>query len=82
MQEYTYYKTCFENNCELFGIDIFDYDWASDWEKVVVTDPMYGQEHTFTVWHVNVKSEIYTFAAGEFSNGVWGFYLPNNCEGL
>ena len=44
-------------------------------EKVVVKDPLYGQKYTFPVYKVNIQDEEYAFAAGEFSNSVFGFYI-------
>ena len=36
------------------------------------------QDHTFEVWQVEIDGQIHRFAAGEFSNCVWGFYLEKN----
>jgi hypothetical protein len=37
-----------------------------------VKDPTYGLEYDFEVWEIPPGIK---FAAGEFSNGVWGFYV-------
>ena len=68
-------KTGVDGNCELFGVNIFNYHWESTGEHADVRDTSYGQDHKFSVFRVNVEGEIHTFAAGEFSNCVWGFYL-------
>ena len=34
-----------------------------------------GQKYTFPVYKVNIQDEEYAFAAGEFSNSVFGFYI-------
>lgn len=66
-----------DGQCKLFGVNIFDYDWQSTGRRVNVQDPVYSQNHIFEVWHVEIDGQIRYFAAGEFSNCVWGFYLEN-----
>ena len=39
---------------------------------------IYHQDHTFEVWQVEIDGQIHRFAAGEFSNCVWGFYLEKD----
>ena len=56
---------------ELFGVNIFDYDWKTTGKRVKVQDPVYHQDHTFEVWQVEINGQIHRFAAGEFSNSVW-----------
>ncbi len=67
--------TGFEGNAILFGVNIFDYEWESTHQSVKVRDPLYGQEYKFTVYKVIINEQEYEFAAGEFSNCVWGFYI-------
>lgn len=59
----------------LFGVNIFDYKWRSADKSVKVRDPLYGQEYKFSVYTVIIGGQEYEFAAGEFSNCVWGFYI-------
>ena len=66
--------TANENSCKLFGVRIFDYDWERTGEMATVRDPMHHQEHQFNVYTVNIKGKTKKFAAGEFSNSVWGFF--------
>ena len=59
------------------GIDV----WRHRWESVggpdaAVADPQYGRPYRFPVYRIVVQGTAVTFAAGEFSNGVWGFYTP------
>jgi hypothetical protein len=68
-------KTGIDGNCELFGVNIFEYQWKSTGELITVKDPAYQQEHIISVYEVKINDSIQTFAAGEFSNCVWGFYL-------
>ena len=65
----------FDGQCELFGVNIFQYRWRDCREKAVVIDPHYGTEKVFHVYEVEINGKIHRFAAGEFSNCVWGFYL-------
>mgnify|MGYP003376140320 CR=1 FL=1 len=64
--------------CNLFGVKIFNYDWHDCRETAVVTDPHYNVEKTFHVYEVEIEGKMRRFAAGEFSNGVWGFYLEQD----
>ena len=61
--------------CKLFGVSIFQYDWHDCQETATVTDPYYGVEKKFHVYEVEINGQLHRFAAGEFSNCVWGFYL-------
>ena len=67
-----------DGQCKLFGVNIFDYNWQTTGKRVKVKDPIYHQDHTFEVWQVEIDGQIHRFAAGEFSNCVWGFYLETN----
>lgn len=64
-----------DGNTILFGINIFDYKWNDTGKKVVVSDPLYGQKYNFSVYKVFIDGKEYEFAAGEFSNCIWGFYI-------
>jgi hypothetical protein len=58
---------------EISGADVWTHHWnriAS--ERVVVIDPHYGQEYQFGVYEIAQDGRHIKFAAGEFSNGVWG----------
>ncbi|MCD7837854.1 MAG: hypothetical protein LUG65_02960 [Clostridiales bacterium] len=66
--------TGFDGNTILFGVNIFAYDWTRTEEKIEVTDPLYGQKYRFPVYTVSINGQEYQFAAGEFSNSVFGFY--------
>lgn len=55
--------------------------WAFPWQCVQgeyahVEDPSYHQKFTFAVYTVTDSRSIVKFAAGEFSNGICGFYVP------
>lgn len=54
------------------GLNIWDCDWQNTGQKVNVKDPLYGQTYTLSVFRISDQDSAATFAAGEFSNGVWG----------
>ncbi len=58
------------------GLDVWAFQWWEEGEVAEVEDPLYGQPHTFAVYTVTDGTQTVKFAAGEFSAGVWGFYLP------
>lgn len=64
-----------EHEIVLFGKYIFDYRWNNTHKSVTVKDPLYNQDHRFGIYEVEIDGEIHKFAAGEFSNGIWGFYI-------
>lgn len=64
-----------DGNTILFGVNIFNYEWKSTGQSVTVCDPLYGQEYRFPVYKVMIHGQEQKFAAGEFSNCVWGFYV-------
>jgi hypothetical protein len=57
--------------------------WKSRWRRlpdaIVVAHPAYPQQrHTMFVYELDGPTGPLKFAAGEFSNGVWGFYVPES----
>jgi len=64
-----------DGNTLLFGVNIFDYEWKNTGERIDVEDPLYGQTYRFPVYKVLVGEQEHQFAAGEFSNSVFGFYI-------
>jgi len=70
-------KTGIAGDCTLFGVNIFDYDWINTMQKIEVFDPVYNQKHVLTIYNVELEHGIVTFATGEFSNCVYGFYVQD-----
>jgi len=68
-------KAGIEGNCELFGVNIFDCKWEKTNQKVCVIEPTYNQKYEMNVYSTNINDKSVTFAAGEFSNCVYGFYV-------
>jgi hypothetical protein len=67
-------ESSFYDSFILEGIDIFKKQWVSTGKQIRVKDPLYKQLFEFTVWNVKTDVKEITFAAGEFSNGVFGIY--------
>jgi len=46
--------------------------------SITVAHPSYpAQRHTMFTYEAVAPSGTVAFAAGEFSNGVWGFFVPD-----
>ncbi|MBL7865478.1 MAG: hypothetical protein JNK10_11405 [Cyclobacteriaceae bacterium] len=61
---------------EIDKLNIWDNEWIDTGKTIHVKDPLYGKEFTFPVYEIESKNKKVTFAAGEFSNNMWGIYLP------
>jgi hypothetical protein len=63
---------------EIEGLDVWSHQWirVDDAPRAEVKDPLYGQSFTFPVYQIEVGPKKARFAAGEFSNSVFGFYTP------
>lgn len=60
---------------EIRGVNVWGQDWqVLPGQEAHVHDPVYGQGFVFRVYTVQDGEEKVEFAAGEFSNGVWGFF--------
>ena len=69
----------FENDQVLLdGLSPWQLEWHElDETPIIVAHPSYpSQRHSMEVYELHANSKIVKFAAGEFSNGVWGFYIP------
>lgn len=61
---------------EIKGVDVWSQGWqVSDGEEAHVNDPVYGKGYIFRVFSIQADDQKIEFAAGEFSPGVWGFYI-------
>jgi hypothetical protein len=68
-------KTGIVGNCTLFGVNVFNYKWENTGKKVEVSDPLYNQLYVFNVYTIDLGNKKFSFAAGEFSNNVYGFFI-------
>lgn len=55
--------------------------WKCEWERVpntvaAVRDPHHDQPYKFNVYDLVHGGGRVRVAAGEFSNCIWGFYIP------
>ena len=67
----------------LDGLDVWKHDWESlPEDAVAVKDPLHGQAFRFPVYRITHRGRSTVFAAGEFSNGMWGFFQPRSNEEL
>jgi hypothetical protein len=57
------------------GIDVWQHSWTDTGERVNVQDPHHHQAFTFYVYEIASSEGQINFAAGEFSNSIWGFYV-------
>jgi hypothetical protein len=57
------------------GLDVWEHDWRDTKERAHVKDPRYQQDFTLHVWEIHSGGRVVAFAAGEFSNCMWGFYV-------
>jgi len=71
----------FVGNCvdgerfELEGINVWSRGWQATGEETRTNDPMYTWQHyDFPVYTMTDGVKTVEFAAGEFSNMIWGFF--------
>jgi len=74
--DWRYVGHCVEGEQFLIdGVDISDHIWhPTDESPVEVEDPLNHEPYSFDIWEVESNGRHIRFAAGEFSNCVWGFY--------
>lgn len=59
------------------GINLWDVEWTPTHGRIIVAHPAYpSQRHTMLTYEVAEAIPPVVFAAGEFSDGVWGFFVP------
>jgi hypothetical protein len=59
------------------GVNPWTVKWVSTHGLIVVAHPSYPSErHVMFTYEVAGSNPPIVFAAGEFSNGVWGFFVP------
>jgi hypothetical protein len=67
--------------CMVDGIDVWKHKWQPiRGEKAIVKDPHYGQIFRFSIYFIDLPDRRVVFAAGEFSNSIWGFYVRDSSE--
>lgn len=61
--------------CEINGLNIWDFEWEFTGQSITVKDPLYKKPHLFQIFEINNGGIKAKFAAGEFSNTVYGIYI-------
>ena len=63
------------------GMRIWKATWTDTSQRIVIADPRYtNQRYDMYVYRVVADGRTAEFAAGEFSNNVWGFYVRDRAE--
>lgn len=61
---------------EVRGVNLWDHEWVATGDEVMVAHPQHPtQRHTMMVYELSGADGPVAFAAGELSNGVWGFFV-------
>jgi hypothetical protein len=55
-------------------LNIWDHDWKSTGKEIFVNDPLYNQPYRLLIYTIEANGKVIKFAAGEFSNMVFGIY--------
>ena len=65
------------NEVRIDGVNPWQVNWNATERRIVVPHPQYpAQRHQFEVYEIPDTDPPVVFAAGEFSYGVWGFFVP------
>ena len=64
----------------IHGVNPWKHEWVSLKEpRFEVPHPDYpNQRHKIWAYTITAGDRDLVFAAGEYSNGVWGFYVPSS----
>ncbi len=75
---WTCVRTVFDSQeLDLSGVNPWAYKWERVDGSIDVPHPDYQhQRHRLDIWRIATERGSIEFAAGELSNGVWCFYLP------
>jgi hypothetical protein len=62
------------------GLNVWEHDWRNvNADRAKLPHPSYPKQiHDYQVWEMGPLDKPICFAACELSNGVWGFYVPDN----
>jgi len=62
---------------DVAGVNPWEVGWTATGSRITVAHPQYpAQRHQMLIYEVTGSAPPIRFAAGEFSNGVWGFFVP------
>jgi hypothetical protein len=75
-QGWRFVGATFEGHClPEWPVDL----WRGQWQRTGsahLREPLYGQQRLIPIYRTKIDGSAYDFASTEFSNGVFGFYLP------
>ena len=79
MTDWVFIGHCLENDpFEIEGVAVWR-AWQPTGERADIRDPLYHwQQYDFPVYTMTDGVKTVEFAAGEFSNNVWGFFQRQN----
>ena len=73
--EWRHIATCVEGQPVLVdGVDVWKHKWRQTGADAEIEDPIHGQGFVFHIYALTAGHRQVEFAAGEFSNGVWGIF--------
>jgi hypothetical protein len=71
-----------DDGVEVDGVRLWGASWARTGARLTVAHPQYPpQRHVMSTYATDGPARPVEFAAGEFSNGVWGFFVPEGSAG-
>jgi hypothetical protein len=61
----------------LAGVNLWTQRWVpAPTQFAKVRGAPFGPVHEFQIYHVLLADRVLVFAAGEFANNFWGFFVP------
>jgi hypothetical protein len=61
---------------EVNGVRLWESPWMATGGRITVAHPQYpNQRHVMTTYQTDSTETEVNFAAGEFSNGAWAFFV-------
>ena len=62
---------------DIAGVNPWKAEWTATGSRNTVAHPQFPrQRHVMWVYEAKGSASRVRFAAGEFSNGLWGFFVP------
>jgi hypothetical protein len=58
------------------GQNMWQHTWHPTNETAQVNDPLWNGDFSFPIYQIKTENQIITFATGEFSNTIWGIFIP------
>jgi hypothetical protein len=82
-EEWVFHGSCVDGGpYAINGVELWTSAWIDTPEEVHVKDPLYQQDFCFPVYELKSGPTQIRFAAGEFSNCIWGFFVQRSHAGI